>query len=397
MKFMWLTPECPYPANTGGRVGIWKRITHLATTNEIHLYTIIDEEHEKQYASDIIRYCKDVKFYNRKSKLQALISSICLPYPAVSRWNSQLKKDLELDYEKINPDWVIVDFPQMMGVLPENIIRSNRLVLNQHNIEFLSMQSLSEGMRGWKKLIYGLVSRQMERYEASIYRCTDIRLFTFVSSKDKEYFEKRFHKKNTFLVPVGAEVHDCEICSGSHKLLFVAKMSYPANEEGAIWLVDKIMPQILQIVPDAYLYLVGKDPMNKLIDACKGKDYVELTGTVECLQPYYDECNLVVVPIMTGGGVNVKLLEALGQDKLVVTTSKGIEGTDFQKDVHLKVTDDEIEFANDCIDILLKPTSSENSQRKQKAHELMNEKYSWAGITKLFEIKLKQLMNDNVN
>ena len=397
MKMIWITPECPYPANTGGRVGMWKRISHLAYRNEIYLYTIVDAESEKQYAYEIKKYCTEVKFYSRRSIFSSLLACIRLPYPAVSRWNSQLTEDLRIDFRKINPDWIIIDFPQMIGALPENILRSQRLVLNQHNIEFLSLRSLGNGLGGWKRKIYELISKQMEHYESSIYQKIKISLFTFVSSSDKRYFENRFGKHNTFLVPVGSEICECKIKANCHNLIFVAKMSYPANEEGAIWLVNYIMPQILEKVPDAHLYLVGKEPRETLINVCKDKKYVELTGTVDDLKPYYEKCNLAVVPIMTGGGVNVKLLEALGQDKLVVTTSKGIEGTDFKNNIHLKVADNPNDFACDCIDILLNPTSNENMQRRQRARDIMINKYSWDGICNSFENKLKQLTNAYVN
>lgn len=391
MKLLWITPECPFPPNTGGRVGIWQRLVNLSDSNDIYLYTIIDDDSEKQYKTDIVKYCKNVKFYNRENKAAALIQSIFNPYPAVSRWNKALKRDLQADYDKLAPDFVIVDFPQMVGGLPANILHSNKLVLNEHNIEFLSMSSLSNDLSGIKKAIYKLVARQLESYETKLYSKNLVCLYTFVSSADKKYFEKRFKLNNTFLVPVGAEIKQCNIGDGCHNLIFVAKMSYPANEEGALWLINEVLPVIIRSIPDAKLYLVGKDPGKKLYEAAGNNRSVVITGTVDDLQPYYDSCNLVVVPIMTGGGVNVKLLEALGQDKYVVTTSKGIEGTDFEDGKDLRVANDASNFANDCIDILNNPNSQENLAVRANAHKKMANEYSWKGIMKSFENKLMKI------
>lgn len=397
MKLLWITPECPFPPNTGGRVGIWQRLVNLSASNDIYLYTIIDDESEKQYESYIDKYCKNVKFYSRKGKASSLFLSLFYPYPAVSRWNKKLKEDLQKDYDKIIPDFVIVDFPQMIGALPDNIINSNRLVLNEHNIEFLSMNSLSNDLSGVKKDIYKVVAKQLESYETKIYKKNKVSLYTFVSSADKEYFEKRFKVNNTFLVPVGAEVKETDIIKGCHNLIFVAKMSYPANEEGALWLINEVFPIIQKAIPDAKLYLVGKDPGKKLYEGSKTNQNVIVTGTVDDLQPYYDQCNLVVVPIMTGGGVNVKLLEALGQDKYVVTTSKGIEGTDFVDGKDIRVANNSEDFANYCINVLNDPNSSDNLTMRNNVHRKMLNEYSWRGIMSSFEKELLKIRNQRLS
>lgn len=392
MKLFWVTPECPYPPNTGGRVGIWKRIFHMSNKNDIFLYSICDNELDYKYEKYINKYCVETKLYKRCNKLKSLLTSIVLPFPAVSRWNKWLQIDLEEDFDIIQPDLVIIDFPQMIGILPLNIRVSGKIILNQHNIEFLTLRSLSNNTSLIKGIVYFIVSKQMELYEKIVYKKTSIKLYTFVSDKDKEYFEKRYGLTNTLLVPVGAELYQRqEIKENCHNLVFVAKMSYPANEVGALWLINKIFPLIKKKVSDAQLYLVGKEPQESLYDASKNNADIIITGVVDSLTEYYDRCNVVVVPIMTGGGVNVKLLEALGYGKYVVTTSKGIEGTKFKDSIHVKVADTVEDFANTCIELLLNPFSNRNIKMKEEAMRLMYENYSWEGIVKNYEKVLQDI------
>lgn len=392
MNIFWITPECPYPPNTGGRIGMWKRMEYMAESNSIYLYSICDDTHDLTYMKDMEKYCKGIKMYGRKGSIVAVFAGLFIPYPAISRWNKKIKKDLKADYRKIRPEFVIVDFPQMMGVIPNQIFSTGNVILNQHNIEFDSLKSLSGELNGYRKLIYRFVAKQMELYEGRIYRQKDIKLYTFVSSQDKEYFEKRYNKKNTFLVPVGAEINAASQMSGNcHNLIFVANMAYPPNEAGALWLINAVYPRVREKVHDVKLYLVGKDPHKKLYEAVENNKDIIITGTVDSLSEYYDKCNVAVVPIMAGGGVNVKLLEALGEGKLVVTTSKGVEGTEFRDGYHVRVSDNEEEFAEACIDLLLNPFSQRNIKMRDRAQKLMSDKYSWSAVVRDFELKLEEM------
>lgn len=395
MKLIWITPECPYPPNTGGRVGIWKRIQYISEDNDIYLYSIIDDKNEKNFREKIKSFCCEVKFYYRCKNFKTLVNSIINPYPAVSRWNKNMRKDLEKEYFVIKPDFVVIDCPQMFGVIPQNILKHGKLILNQHNIEFQCLKSLADGINNpIKKYAYKIVSKQMEWYEKTIYSKEYILLYTFVSTMEKKFFEANYNRDNTFLVPVGAELEKKgKYIIKSHNLIFVAKMSYPANEEGAMWLINEIVPRVKKCLPDVRLYLVGKDPGSLLLDASKNNENVIVTGTVDSLDPYYEISNVATVPIMTGGGVNVKLFEALGHCKYVVTTSKGVEGTSLKHKEQVLVADDAETFANYCIELLTYP--ERYLFLIKNSFEIMEENYSWQGVVKMFENKLKEIKDEN--
>lgn len=394
MKLFWITPECPYPDNTGGRVGIWKRIVNMSRENDIYLYSIDNDKLSYKNKKEMLKFCKNVEVYPKNSKITSLFRAIIYPFPVAVRKNGDLKKKLEMDYKNINPDLIIVDSPQMISVLPHLIWNEKKIVLNEHNMEYKLFASLSKEEKGINKLIYYITSKQMRFYENKIYKKDNILLYTFVSIDEKKFFEEKYKLNKTLLVPVGAKIDiDSEIKENNHIMVFVGKMSYPPNEKAALWLINKVFPIIKRNVKDAQLYLVGKDPQKILYDATKNSEDIIITGTVDSVKEYYDKCNVAVVPIMSGAGVNVKLLEALGNGKLVVSTSKGIEGSEFRDGRHLRVEDTEDGFANACIDLLLNPNSQENIEMKNRASLMMNEKYSWEGIVGEFEKVLKKLVD----
>lgn len=396
MKIIWLMPECPLPSNTGGRKVEWNRIKSLARNNDIYLYLVVDDESEKQYQAELEKICKEVHIYMRRRGIDVLCQSLLNPYPAVSRWNNQMKKDIDRCFNRIRPDFVVVEFPQMLGNLSKNIKENARIVIEQHNVEHLSMRSIANHLTNpIKKLIYIIVSKQLQKYEDGQYRKTNIHLMTFVSTEDKKYFEKKYPNMRMVCVPIGADVQDLGPIVHSKRLSFVAKMSYEPNETGAIWFEKNVWPIIVSQIPDAELYLVGKDPSEKLLEESRKQKNITVTGTVDSVEPFYKESVAIIAPILSGGGVKVKLLEGLGHGKIVISTKKALEGTDFITGKHVLATDSPEEFARYCVSVINEPERYETI--RMNAHEIMESKYSWDGIMSTFEMQLRNSLDENHN
>lgn len=390
MKILWIMGECPLPANTGGRIGIWQRIVHLSKNNEIYLNVTIDKPEETAAAGEILKYCKKVDFFPRRKKtLLFLAKCLFVPFPAISRWNQDMTENIRDTCRDNQVDYIIVDSPVMIDVLPNEIKKNYKVVLNQHNIDHLAIKSLAASARApMKKLVYYYVAAQMKRYEEKMYSSDFVDLYTFVSSKDMEYFARTYQKRNLYLLPVGANIDEMPVENNSNNIMFIGKMSYPPNIEGVRWFVNNCWDWIRQSVPDAQLYIVGKEPDAEIIKACAERPGVHVTGTVPSVKEYYRKASLIIIPLFNGGGVKVKLLEALGYGKLVVSTSKGVEGTDFKHNEHLIVEEEKRKFAEYCIDILKTPEKYE-SMRKA-ALDKMRKQYSWDELMRNFENYLRE-------
>lgn len=393
MNLIWIMPECPVPANTGGRVGVWNRLVRLCKNNDVWLYLTVDDKKDFESKKELEKICKEVHFYDRSKGISTFVKSVVFPFPAVSRWSSKMRDDVEVCYCENKIDFIMIDFPQMLGNLSKVILKSGKIILNQHNIEYLSMKSLATEIRNpIKRLVYNIVAKQLERYEKKCYNIIPIKLYTFVSLKDKAFFEKKYKKKNTLLVPVGANIKDFQATLGSKDVAFISKLSYPSNASGALWLIKEVWPLLMKEQSDAKLFLVGKDPSEELQELGNEINSVIVTGMVDSIEEYYEKCDVIFVPIFSGGGVKVKLLEALGYGKIVITTTKGLEGTDFKPDVHVLVADTPNEFAKKCIDVFNYPEKYEEMRRR--AHNFVTNKYSWDGIVGKFEKELLKLENN---
>jgi glycosyltransferase involved in cell wall biosynthesis len=169
--------------------------------------------------------------------------------------------------------------------------------------------------------------------------------------------------------------------------MMIGKMSYPANAEAAIWFASNVFPRVCNSVDDAQFYIVGKDPTIEVLNLAQNNNNVIVTGTVDDVSSYYKDATLIVIPLMHGGGVKVKLLEALGYGKLVVSTTKGIEGTYLRGDEHLLIADTDQNMANVCIDALNNISKYENIRRR--GYEYVKNHHSFEEVINRFNNYLK--------
>ena len=381
MKVIWVSPECPYPANTGGRIGIMKRLEYFSQNNDIYFFCVIDHEDEYKYRFELSKYCKEVHFYKR-NKGTALLKLVKGPFVCVSRWITTMRNDINVCFEKEMIDWVIVDFPQMLGNISKKIFDSNKLILNQHNVEYVTLHNLANSISNpLRRALYNIEAQRLYQLEKKYYRNLYIKLFTFVSIEDKIFFERKWGRVNTLLVPVGAEVYKYEENRDNRNIIsYFGKMSYPANAEAAIWFSNKVFPIIQKEIPQCRFYIVGKDPTKDLLELSENNSNVVVTGTVDNIEDYYKQTDLVVVPLSYGGGVKVKVLEALGYGKLVVSTVKGIEGTTFRNQKELLTAESAEEFAQICYEEI-----------RRCGYENIRKNFTWKAVVDKFEQELNHL------
>ena len=106
--------------------------------------------------------------------------------------------------------------------------------------------------------------------------------------------------------------------------VFVGGFCHPPNVEAALWLGNDIMPLLRTLRPGIRLIIVGSYP-TKAIQALANDDIV-VTGRVPAVEPFLERAAIVLVPIRTGGGMRLKVLQAMAMGKAIVTTPLGAEG-----------------------------------------------------------------------
>jgi glycosyltransferase involved in cell wall biosynthesis len=135
-------------------------------------------------------------------------------------------------------------------------------------------------------------------------------------------------------------------------ILFVGAFHHPPNRDAATWLAREILPAVLARQPGARLRIVGSGPTPE-VRALAGPN-VEVVADAPSVLPHLEEAAVVMAPVRTGGGMRMKVLQAMAAGKAVVTTPRGTEGyTGFGEEPPLAVGESEAEIAAATADLLV--------------------------------------------
>ena len=136
------------------------------------------------------------------------------------------------------------------------------------------------------------------------------------------------------------------------RLLFVGTMSYAPNADAIIYFCEQIFPLVRERCRrPVELTVIGRNPGADVLALAKHAG-VTIAGGVESVLPYYDEADVVIAPIRSGGGTRIKVLEAMVFGRAVVSTTLGAEGLEVTAGRDLLVADLPQDFASACVELI---------------------------------------------
>ncbi|MGM0613057.1 MAG: glycosyltransferase family 4 protein, partial [Bacteroidota bacterium] len=149
-------------------------------------------------------------------------------------------------------------------------------------------------------------------------------------------------------------------------------MDWLPNQEGIIWFLDKVWPEVYQNFPDLTFSLAGRN-MPDWIQKRNDPGLV-IDGEVENAYKYMQFRNIMIVPLFSGSGIRIKILEGMINKNVVITTSIGAEGIDATDGEHLLIADDKEAFKRQiqyCMD-----NPAESTKIGENAAQLVKEHYN---------------------
>lgn len=401
MNILWLTPEIPYPP-VGGRNGVYNRIVQLSKNNRIFLLSIAYNSTEKDWSSAMEKYCTEVYYFDRSAKKKKnMLKSLRMPWSIASRNMPEIKKTMVRILKNKKIDVIIDDFPNMAKNIldikanyPE-LLSDVYCTLNQHNIEYIRMRKMKhvKSISALKRIVYWLESLRLEAYEKTIYKSGIFDSITFFSSDDKVFFENRWKgigiNSEVKVFPLGANRITLEKTEKitSKAFLFVGRLDEIAipNVEAALWFANNVFPLILKEEPDAKFIIAGSNPSERIMHL--KSESIEIIPNYKSLEEVYSKSQIVLLPLLSGGGVKGKLLEAAALKKIIITTQHGIEGTKFVADKDVLLANNARDFARHCINAIKEPDRYD-IMRKMAHKKFLNE-YDWAIIGEKYQVFLR--------
>lgn len=159
-----------------------------------------------------------------------------------------------------------------------------------------------------------------------------------------------------------------------NRIVFVGSMNYHANIEAARYFVHKVWPGVRAQHPEWRLTLVGSSPAPGVIEL-KDQPGVDVTGTVPDVRPYYENALASIVPLQTGGGTRLKILEAMAAGVPVVSTTVGAEGLSVTPGADILISDSDRDWATHLDAISQSPEL--RARLVGNGRELIRTRYDW--------------------
>jgi glycosyltransferase involved in cell wall biosynthesis len=136
-------------------------------------------------------------------------------------------------------------------------------------------------------------------------------------------------------------------------VVFVGNFMHQPNVDAARYLICEILPQVWAHYPELLAYIVGTQPPLQLRQLASNR--VVVTGHVPDVTPYLARAAVVVAPLRRGGGMRMKVLEALAAGKAVVASPLAVEGLDVMDGEHIVLAESDQQFSDAIVQLLAEP------------------------------------------
>lgn len=242
------------------------------------------------------------------------------------------------------PDIVQIEFHVMAQYAHALSSAPAPIVLTQYEPGVQAADDWRRSASGAGKLLRHVDALAWRRFETRV--LADVDAVVAFTERDRDSVIKLRPNVVTARIPLATEVPSEPLNpSGSPppSIVFVGNFMHPPNVDAALRLITEIFPLVSRRHPDSVLYIVGDGPPGEI--ERKRSRRVIVTGRVPDVTPYVDRAALVAVPVRFGGGMRVKVLEALAAGKAVVASSRALEGLDLLDEEHVLVAESDSEFA----------------------------------------------------
>ncbi len=225
------------------------------------------------------------------------------------------------------------------------IIKANskaKVIYRSHNIEHQIWKKLTvkESFLP-RKAYFGLLSKRLQSYEHKVINNFDALMA--ISAVDEHFFKSIGCQVPIHTFPVGLNLSNYQnnFNLTPHKSIgYIGSMDWRPNAEGLNWFLEKVWPSIQSLGTDIKFHLAGRNLPQQYVSA---KNFL-VEGEVDNALEFISKQHVFIVPLLSGSGMRVKIIEAMALGKCVIATSIAAEGINYQHDENILIADKADDF-----------------------------------------------------
>ena len=379
-KLLFITPELPFPPQSGGKVKSLKLVQALSERYEVTLacpLKLDDALHVNEFAS--ASPC--THHVHEPVNVPRTATNLVLSYLEGRPLNVRRSFDDRLAGRIAaiadDHDIIVLDHYEVFPYLPDDF--PGLVVYHSHNAYFKMWQRFAQ-LPGnpLMRLAAAAEARRVRRCEASVANRADL---VFAAPNDARELVNAGADagsiRDTFHLGDDTQLKLAELSfeNSLDKLMYVGFLGWEPNVQGLLWFIAEVWPLLVDQHPHLQFDIVGKNPDRRLQEAAAPWEGIRLTGYVADLQTVYQDSRVSVAPLLFGSGMKVKVLDAMARGMPTVTTSVGAEGIDFENGRHLLVADEAAEMASHILALL--ENASLWQRLQENSRDLIAERYTW--------------------
>jgi polysaccharide biosynthesis protein PslH len=388
MRILQLCNRIPYPPHDGGAIAILQMATafqKLGCTHKMLAFNTKKHFISHENLPDIIRNDMQLETVELDASVKAfpaLMNLFSRESYNISRFDkAEFREKLKAELQKNTYDVVHIEglFMSMyVDLIREN---SNALIsMRAHNVEYMIWKRMAETQKaGLKKWYLKLLAKRLEKYERAVLNKPDV--IIPITEVDAAHYREMGCRQSMHVAPAAVDTESFvpdKTKTEAMSVFHLGALDWLPNQQAIRWFIDRVWPLVLKKVPEAKFYIAGRHMPDWVLNLKRPN--VHITGEVENAVDFMNEKAVMIVPLLSGSGMRLKIVEGMALEKAIVSTSVGAEGINYQHEKDIFIADEAEAFAKAVIRCLNEREKAEKIGKN--ARRLVCSQYSNEAIVK---------------
>jgi glycosyltransferase involved in cell wall biosynthesis len=356
VRILLLTPRPPWPPIDGGRIAMGRLAEGLLRAGaSVEIVSLNPRKHRVEMVqAPLPMQTIDID----TSRMVRPSLSRGTPFIVARFLSGAFREAIRAAMRRFKPDIVQIESPFLLPYAATVREESGaRVVLRSLNVEFRIWEGLVRNERNaLRRFALRRVAASLRAYEVRQLNTSDA--VVPISAEDGDEFRRLGCTGPIYVVPCGITPVDLPAkAAESGTVGFIGSLDFRPNQEAVTWIVDELWPRVTERAPEAHLSIAGSGAPDWLRRHAAGQN-IEFLGEVDDAQAFLTRMSVVIAPLFAGGGMRIKVLEAMALSKPIVATTLGAGGIDVQSDRDILIADDVMSFAAGVTRLMREPDTA---------------------------------------
>lgn len=362
MNILIIANKLPYPAKDGGSIATLNLALGLQQAG--HSISLLAMNTSKHYFDiNLIpeQLQQKIKFYdcfvNTNIRICKLIQNLLFsrkPYNAARFIHKDFKNKLKELLLKNTYDIVQMEGLYVLPYISVIQEHTNAFVsYRAHNVEFEIWERIwANELNALKRIYISNLIKRLKQFERSYINTYDVLLP--ITKRDLEKLNELGNTKNALVAPTGVDMKNYMVEEENNfpSLFFIGALDWIPNQEGLIWFLENCWKEIKRKRNNLQLKIAGRNAQDDFVRKIEKYD-IQYIGEVDDAISFMNENAIMIVPLLSGSGMRIKIIEGMALGKVVVSTSIGAEGIDVEHNRNILIAN----LQQDIVDIIIEITN----------------------------------------